>query len=84
MQVVRKDITNGKHNELFLWGIGSSLFTHIVNITAVTYWDQIFVIWYMTLALVSSITAYFLQVKSKEHVKGVKISNIYSFKRNHN
>jgi len=78
MQVARGDLINGKQNELLLWGIGCTLFTHVVNITAVRYWDQMFVIWYMTLALVSSITAYFLQVKSKEHVKGVKISNIYS------
>ena len=84
MQVARGDLINGKQNELLLWGIGCTLFTHVVNITAVRYWDQMFVIWYMTLALVSSMTAYFLQVKFKEYMKGVKISNIYSFKRNHN
>ncbi|KKQ26770.1 MAG: hypothetical protein US42_C0024G0004 [Candidatus Magasanikbacteria bacterium GW2011_GWC2_37_14] len=78
MQVARGDLINGKQNELLLWGIGCTLFTHVVNITAVRYWDQMFVIWYMTLALVSSMTAYFLQVKFKEYMKGVKISNIYS------
>lgn len=46
--------------ELLLWGLGCSLFCHVVNIIGVSYFDQSRVIWYMTLAVISSQTAYYL------------------------
>ncbi|MDA8089844.1 MAG: hypothetical protein M0Z52_03740 [Actinomycetota bacterium] len=46
------------NNEIILWGAGCCLFSHIINIIGVTYFDQIFVMWYMVLALISSLTAY--------------------------
>ncbi|MDA8089035.1 MAG: hypothetical protein M0Z61_02250 [Nitrospiraceae bacterium] len=51
----------GDHtHELLLWGIGCCLFSNVVNLIGVTYFDQMYVIWYMTLAVVSSLTAYYL------------------------
>lgn len=40
--------------ELATWCIGSCLVTHVVNLSAVLYWDQSYVVWYTHLALVSS------------------------------
>ena len=51
-----RNVQNSKQDELLLWGLGSSLVGHIVNLIAVTYFDQFYVMWYMTLAIVSSIT----------------------------
>lgn len=42
-------------DQFFLWGIGCSLFSHITNIVGVTYFDQMYVVWYMTLAAVASL-----------------------------
>lgn len=44
-----------KSDALLYWGMGSVLFSHVVNIMAVSYWDQIYVIWYMVLASLSSV-----------------------------
>jgi hypothetical protein len=46
----------GKQDELLLWCLGSALFSHVVNISAVTYFDQSNVMFYMLLALISSIS----------------------------
>lgn len=55
---------NRRQDELLLWAIGCVLFTHLVNISAVRYWDQLYVIWYMSLAVTSSMTACLLSQQS--------------------
>ena len=61
MQSVRKQGADHIRDDLLLWGIGCSLFSHVIAISGVIYWDQMYVIWYMALALVASLTGYFLQ-----------------------
>lgn len=36
-----------------MWGLGASLFVHIISFMGVSYWDQIKVIFYMLIALIS-------------------------------
>lgn len=61
MKKIREDTQDAKREEALLWGIGSALFATIVNFFAVTYFDQIYVIWYMLLAVISGCTEYFLR-----------------------
>ena len=80
MLLVRAYHHNNKTNELLLWGLGCALFSHILNLTAVTYWDQSYVIWYMTLALISCQTSYLLREVSnfnKINYTGPLPQNIY-------
>lgn len=60
MEKIRIDSYNNKQNEAVLWGLGSALFSHILNLTAVSYWDQSYVMWYMLLAAISGVTGYYL------------------------
>lgn len=38
----------------FAWALGVSLFTHVVSFLSVTYFDQIIVMWYVTLAAIAA------------------------------
>jgi len=38
------------------WGVGTSLFTHVLSFISVSYFDQIIVIWYLTLAIIATVT----------------------------
>lgn len=60
MRKIRVDIQNDRQNEALLWGLGSALFAHMLNLTSVTYFDQFWVMWYMLLAVISSVTDYYL------------------------
>lgn len=64
-----------KQGELLLWGIGSALITHIVNIMAVRYWDQMYMVWYMALAVVSSMTAFYLNARIIVNTDNKKADN---------
>ena len=46
--------------EPVLWGLGCTLCSHVVNLTAVQYWDQFYVIWYIHLAALVSLSTYVL------------------------
>ncbi len=42
--------------EYLLWGLGVMLLGHIANFISITYFDQFYVIWFLQLAFISSIT----------------------------
>jgi hypothetical protein len=46
--------------QFFIWGMGVSLFAHIVSFMGVSYFDQIIVIWYLLLAMISGMYNFFL------------------------
>jgi len=50
-----KTLRKGTHGlaiyEPVLWGVGSAVCVHAINLTAVSYWDQSYVIWYLHLAM---------------------------------
>jgi len=45
-----------KANRLIAWALGTAMFMHCMNFIAVTYFEQIVVLWYMTLAACASLT----------------------------
>jgi hypothetical protein len=45
-------------NQKILWGIGSAITVNIFNFSAVSYWDQSYVIWYFQMAIAASIGIY--------------------------
>lgn len=45
-----------KQSELLLWGLGVALTMHVLNFISVTYFDQLYVVWFMTLAAVSGLS----------------------------
>jgi hypothetical protein len=51
-------IAENSNYEPVLWGIGSAVAAHTVNLLAVSYWDQSYVIWYLHLAVAVSLGAY--------------------------
>lgn len=50
---VIKSLDDKNKLKILVWGLGVSLFTHIVSFMSVTYFDQMIVIWYITLAIIS-------------------------------
>jgi hypothetical protein len=47
-------------NEAILWGVGCAVCSHMINLTAVEYFDQFYVIWYLHLAVLVSLSTYAL------------------------
>ena len=45
-----------------LWSLGAALFAHVMNFLSVSYFDQIYVFWYLLLAMISSVS----ELKGKE------------------
>jgi len=39
---------------LYVWGLGSALFAHVLNYLSITYFDQNFVNWFLLLAMITS------------------------------
>lgn len=46
----------GRHTHYAVWALGTALFMHCMNYIAVSYFEQIVSLWYMTLAAVASLT----------------------------
>jgi hypothetical protein len=47
--------------ETMVWGAGCAVLGHVVNVSAVMYWDQSYVIWYLHLAVATSLASYCLK-----------------------
>src|SRR5712692_2493328 len=62
----RKSVEEGgSHSkEWFLWLLGAALFAHTIAFFGITYFDQMQVAWFATLAMVSAATAPILEAKS--------------------
>jgi hypothetical protein len=56
LRSVRSNSEGVNETELLLWGMGVMLVVHIVNWFGISYWDQTYVIWFMQLAAVSSLS----------------------------
>ena len=61
MRKIRSYTQNDRRNEALLWGLGSALFSHMINLTAVTYFDQFWVMWFMLLSVISGVTQHYLE-----------------------
>lgn len=53
---VRLASVRPSETEYLLWGLGAMLFGHFANFFSITYFDQIYVIWFMQLAIISTLT----------------------------
>lgn len=60
LNVVRSSFSETSKDEYTLWGLGAMLFTHTVNWFGVCYFDQIYVVWFMQLAAIASISQKYL------------------------
>ena len=53
------------------WALGASLFTHIVAFLSVSYFDQVIVIWFMLLAVISTVSTMNTVPTSVKHSFGM-------------
>jgi len=51
----RSNDGESSQTELLLWGLGTALAAHIVNWIGITYFDQIYAVWFLHLAAISSL-----------------------------
>ena len=58
LAAVRVD-PNARSTELMLWALGVTLAVHIINWLGITYFDQIYVVWFLQLAAISNIADYY-------------------------
>ena len=72
MEKNRGDTQNNRQNEALLWGLGSALFSHAINLTASNYFDQFWVMWIMLLAIISSAVQNFIHGYKKSTLIKVK------------
>ena len=59
MAGVRSSSSITVKNEFLLWGLGVMLVVHIVNWFGISYFDQMYMVWFMQLAAISSLSCYF-------------------------
>jgi hypothetical protein len=53
-----------------LWAVGSCLFVNLIAFIGISYWDQILFIWYMFLALITSVCV----IDRNKHLKVGEVS----------
>ncbi len=51
---VRETVEDDFGHAFVVWGLGATLFAHLLNITAVTYFDQMHVMWYFLVAAIAA------------------------------
>lgn len=54
--------------KIFLWAMGSALLAHIVSFFSVSYFDQIYVFWYLLLACISTVSLFPKSIELSENV----------------
>lgn len=60
---IRSAAQQAGDTEFLLWGLGVMLVVHIINWFGITYFDQMYMVWFMQLAAISSISASCLAVQ---------------------
>jgi hypothetical protein len=69
LRAVRSNSEPPGENEFLLWGLGVLIATHIITWLGITYYDQFYVVWFMQLAAISSVSAScinMIQLESKQ------------------
>ena len=56
MSVVRSNHDESRKSEYLLWGLGVMLLVHMFNWLGITYFDQTYVIWFMQLAAIATLS----------------------------
>lgn len=60
MSAIRSASVDTYGAELLLWGLGVMLTVHVVNWFGISYFDQMYVVWFMQLAAISSLSQVYL------------------------
>jgi len=63
---VNRTMEENKSYKMLLWCTGCSLSVHIASFISVSYFDQIIVIWYLLLAMISSLAGDFVLKESRD------------------
>lgn len=71
LRVMRSSRPVPRHEELLLWGLGVVLTIHVVNWFSVTYFDQVYAVFLMQLAALSTLS----HQSSREHARTVQFSS---------
>ena len=69
LAIVRSPSCESGENEFMLWGLGVMLTVHIINWFGITYFDQMYVVWFMQLAAISGLSEKCIAAKSVEAEK---------------
>jgi hypothetical protein len=56
LAAVRSSSQKAGGNEFLLWGLGIVLVVHIINWFGITYFDQMYLVWFMQLAAISTLS----------------------------
>jgi len=73
---IRVNVPKENGFEPLLWGLGSTVLAHVVNISAVQYYDQSYVIWYLHMAIAVTLSNYFLQMNADSWKADTKYINV--------
>jgi hypothetical protein len=65
LHAVRAASSQAGESEFLLWGLGCMLAAHIVNQFGITYFDQTYVLWFAQLAIISTISDWYLKNPSE-------------------
>jgi hypothetical protein len=58
-----------------LWGMGATLFAHVLNLISVTYFDQMQVAWYLLIAMISARRTVLQDERITSKIKGEELNN---------
>ena len=64
--VVRSSFQSTREAEFLLWGFGVMLTVHIINWFGITYFDQMYMVWFMQLAAISAFSEKYLTIEVVE------------------
>jgi hypothetical protein len=65
LAIVRSSSLEKDGFEFLFWGMGVMLVVHIINWFGITYFDQMFMIWFMQIAAISSVSESCMHLQSK-------------------
>jgi hypothetical protein len=65
LHAVRTASMQPDEDEFLLWGLGAMLAAHIINWLGITYFDQIYVFWFVQLAAISTLSDWYLKKTSE-------------------
>ena len=66
LTIVRSSPHESSDTEFMLWGLGVMLTVHIFNWFGITYFDQMYVVWFMQLAVISGLSEKYIAAESVE------------------
>jgi hypothetical protein len=63
---------DGRSTQMIIWGLGASLLAHAVSYISIAYFDQNFVNWYLLLAMIATLPAYYSAARRHAPSKTVR------------